>query len=417
MARSLLDKLRALEQSVRGVTGGPVTADDNPPVSGDHRQPSVCTPRDEELLEAGFRQITTDAGRCWCRTTSFDVFTKHGERPFLDVFDLELAPMAKLAKAPIAIANLCFYDTETNGLGLGSGTLPFLHSVGYFIDDEFCVDQYFVDDYGAEGAVLAAMEAGPLGDTQTVVVTFNGKSFDWPLLQNRRVLHQMPRIDRAQLDLLHPSRRLWKDVLGRVSLAEVERLLGVTRMDDLPGREAPARYFEFVGGAPFSVMEDVFRHNLHDVCSLVGVLIAIAEALSGRAVYVEARPNLAIATWFDAWHDWEAAANAYRRAAAADDADWRAFWLFSLFLKRRGLWDEAVRLWWEMAESYPQQPEPLVELAKYYEHRAIELHAARQATSLALERVQRASREETALLHRLERIERKLATKARADLA
>ncbi|GMA57879.1 hypothetical protein C7445_10934 [Alicyclobacillus sacchari] len=416
MARSLLDKLRALEQSVRTVASEPVMVDE-PSESVDTGQIGAIAARDEELLQAGFRRMETDCGHCWCRTTSFDVCTKHGERPFFDVLNLDLAPIAKLAKAPVSMANLRFYDTETNGLGLGSGTLPFLHSVGYFVDDDFCVDQYFVDDYGNEAAVLAALQAGPLGDQDAVVVTFNGKSFDWPLLQNRRILHQMPRIDRPQLDLLHPSRRLWKGVLDRVSLAEVESLLGVERIDDLPGREAPARYFEFVGGASFFVMEDVFRHNLHDVCSLVSVFIAIAEALSGHAVYVSARPNLAIATWFDAWHDWEAADEAYRRAAAADDADWRAFWLFSLFLKRRGLWEEAVRLWQEMEATYVTQPEPLIELAKYYEHRTADLHAAKQATLLALARVRPASGEAAAMAHRLDRIERKLARQIHIDLA
>lgn len=409
MSRSLFEKLRRLEQSVAGTVP---TSNENPEVTGGWlRLPNAA---DCQFIEAGFEQIETPYGVCWRRRTTFDFLTRHGKVSFADAFRTDFSRMEKLAKADLDMDRLRFFDVETNGLGTGAGTFPFLHTVGYFEDDEFSLMQYFLDDYDAEAGVLWALGEFHLQEG-TIVVTFNGKSFDWPLLQNRRVLHQLPRLDRAQLDLLHPSRRLWRKQLQSVRLSSLEaHVLAVHRVDDLPGSEAPERYFRYLETRDIRVIEPVMSHNAMDVCSLVSLQVEIARHLNGEQSVLPSNMHLALARWYDVWHDAQAAAAAYQRAIEADDAEWMSHWLYSLFLKRRREHEAACALWSSMALDYPSQVEPLIELAKCYEHKFRDLDKAEQAVVEALRRTVRCERHvesqnelALALKHRLNRIRAK----------
>ncbi|WAH36581.1 ribonuclease H-like domain-containing protein [Alicyclobacillus dauci] len=404
MGRSLMDRLRSLEQSVRqNVQSTAPSANDHP--SGDSNEvlrhlaenkatfAEADSGRTEELSperslsEAAFEPCLTPYGRCWRRKTSFDLYTKHGHYLFADILATDFAGLSKLAKSQIDVERLRFYDVETNGLGTGAGTFPFLHTIGCIDEDEFIVTQYFVDDYDAEAAVLFAIGENHLLD-DAIIVTFNGKSFDWPLLQNRRVMHQFPRLERVQLDLLHPSRRLFKGQLSRVKLVDLEEhVLGLTRIDDLPGGEAPERYFRYLDTRDVRDVEPVFGHNVLDVCSLVTLQVAIARLLNGEQKDLPSQTHIALATWYDAWHDIHAAGASYEAAVSASDADWKSHWLYSMFLKRRRDDHAACQVWWTMAREYPDHIEPLVELAKCYEHRQKDLDLALQTAEEALRRI------------------------------
>jgi hypothetical protein len=195
-----------------------------------------------------------------------------------------------------------------------------------------------------------------------------------------------------------------------VKLAEIERhVLNVEREHDLPVSEAPARYFEYLESRSFDVMEDVFRHNLLDVCSLVALCVKISHLIDGVAEASGGRTHLALATWFDAWHDIQAAGIAYRNAVNARDADWRSFWLYSLFLKRQGALEEAASIWTTLADQAPGQPEPAIELAKYYEHHVRDFAAALAIVEKTLNQHGVSPPLAAALEYRLARIQRKLA--------
>lgn len=409
MGRSLLDKLKDLERTtgVRRSNGEDAPADEARAASSSPQEPHIENHREGELAEAGFQKLSTPHGPVWVRETGFDLCTSYGDRPFADFLSCDLARLSRLAKADVAPERMMFYDVEATGLGHGGGTVPFLHAVGYFADDEFRVAQYFVPDYAAEAAVVRLL-ADRFGRDGSVMVTYNGKSYDWPLFVNRCVLYGLIPPSPAHLDLLHPARRLWKPVVGRMKLADVEAVLGVKRAGDLPGSEAPLRYFAYVQGAPVASMEDVFAHNLRDVCTLARLALEIAEALEERRSWSHAAPHVGLATWFDAWREWESADHQFRRAVEQEDADWRARWLFSLFLKRRGQWDEACEIWLELARDFPNRPEPLVEAAKYFEHHRRDLAKALESAEAAQARVADGTREHGEIARRLERIRRKL---------
>ena len=121
-------------------------------------------------------------------------------------------------------------DTETTGLAGGTGTLVFLVGLGCFADGQFRVEQFFLRDPGEERAMLHRARRG--ARRFDAVVTFNGKCFDWPLIETRHAYHRVPLRPSAplHLDLLFPARRLFRRRVGSCALGQLEaEALGIGR--------------------------------------------------------------------------------------------------------------------------------------------------------------------------------------------
>jgi uncharacterized protein len=174
-----------------------------------------------------------------------------------------------------------FLDTETTGLAGGTGTYAFLVGLAWWEEDGFVVEQHFMRDHGEEPSLLLDVAEHFAGGR--VLVTFNGKSFDWPLLQTRFQMSRVVRIPEpaAHLDLLHPARQLWRLSLKSVALSQLEQhVLRLDRGYDIPSETIPQRYFDFLrGGAPEPIAE-VFRHNQMDLCGLAFLALHLNEILS-----------------------------------------------------------------------------------------------------------------------------------------
>lgn len=173
------------------------------------------------------------------------------------------------AEAPADSKRWLFLDTETTGLAGGTGTCAFLVGLGWWERGGFRVEQLFLRDYDEEHAVLLAL-AERL-EERPVLVTYNGKSFDWPLLETRfRLTRQIePQLPRVHLDLLHPARQLWRCELGTARLAEIERLvLGLERGPDVLSDLIPQMYFDFLRGGSPEPLVPVFEHNRRDLVGL-----------------------------------------------------------------------------------------------------------------------------------------------------
>ncbi|WDL98672.1 ribonuclease H-like domain-containing protein [Alicyclobacillus sp. ALC3] len=423
MNRSLKERLRSLEQSVARIPPSPAA----PTASDNAIEPAA--PERLTLAKLGFRQEVGPLGPYSVRTLTYDLLTMHGDSRFSDLLAADLTALARVAKLQDvpAASSLRFYDTETSGLGTGAGTFPFLHAVGRIVEDELSVDQYLLVDAMDEPALLAGLLEQHFAEP-SVLVSFNGRSFDWPLLQNRLVMHRITdhaRYASAQIghaDLLYPSRRLWKSSLGKVSLGHLEQhTLGLTRVDDLPGKEAPARYFSWLRTGDVNGLAPVLDHNAADVCSLVVLMARVADLLSGRQPAVLAGEHVALGRWYEEWRAYDLAGACYEAAAACPDADWRALWLHALHLKRLGHLHDAARVWELMHERFADSVLPAVELAKAAEHRDKDWHAAACWAQRALDRRERqliaqgagisaTDGTRAALAHRLERILRKART-------
>lgn len=196
----------------------------------------------------------------------------------------------------VASGRLLHFDTETTGLAGGTGTRAFMIGAAHWEPDgRFRMRQLTITTMAAETAMLRTF-AGWLRE-DTVLVSYNGKSYDAPLLATRYRLARLPNplLGLGHLDLLHPVRRRWKGAWENCRLATAERqLLGVVRDDDLPGSEAPAAWLTYLRGGPATNLRRVAHHNAQDLRSLAGVLLhvaALGECPSGKRVRRREGPN------------------------------------------------------------------------------------------------------------------------------
>ncbi|WP_107839711.1 ribonuclease H-like domain-containing protein [Metasolibacillus meyeri] len=169
--------------------------------------------------------------------------------------------------------HILFWDTETTGLK-GTGTYIFLLGFLEQEEDEFVLTQYVLADPANEAALLFASK---LWQQSVTLVSYNGKSFDWPQLETRWTLNRQtvpPLKEQQHIDLLHSSKRLWKNDLQKMKLVQVEEeKLGFKRQDDIPGHLAPIIYFDAVKSGQAEVLMKVLQHNEWDLLSLITLYI------------------------------------------------------------------------------------------------------------------------------------------------
>src|SRR5204863_8868657 len=200
-----------------------------------------------------------------------------------------------------------FLDTETTGLAGGTGTYAFLIGLGWWDAGGFEVEQLFMRDFTEEYSILHEFSARVV--ERPVLVTFNGKSFDWPLLENRFTMTRSiaaPRLA-AHLDLLHPARALWKLRLRSVRLAELERhvldapRLGWQRDNDVSSALIPQFYFDYLRGGPVEPLAAVVRHNQMDLRGLAapfGKINALLSQQTDAAVEIESLDLFGLSRFF-----------------------------------------------------------------------------------------------------------------------
>lgn len=186
--------------------------------------------------------------------------------------------LSELRHEPVAASRILAFDTETTGLAGGTGTRAFMIGAADWCDDGLRIRQLCITRLAAEEAMLQAF-AGWL-EPGTVLLSYNGKSYDRPLLSTRYRLARMadPLPALRHVDLLHPMRRRYRGVWANCRLATAEReLLGVLREDDLPGAEAPGAWLAYLRGGSASKLRRVGLHNAQDLRSLCGLLEALQD--------------------------------------------------------------------------------------------------------------------------------------------
>jgi uncharacterized protein len=296
----------------------------------------------------------------------------------------------------------------------------------------FVVRQFFMRNPAEEGALLVAL--ADLLASYEMTVTFNGRSFDLPLLrlrytQNRRFLPldrdaALLRADRPHLDLLMPARKVWRRRLQSCRLINLEQMiLGLQRSEeDVPGYMIPELYQHYVHTGQADAMRRVFYHNHEDIVTMVALAEHLSRAFGDTPASTATIQGL----------DWAGLGRAHERAgdlvqaeaaynhaleSVRNPAD-RSDLLRSLadLLKRQGRWQQAIETWQNWITSVPgSNPIPYVELAKYYEWEVHDLEQAEMWTAWALHNLQKAHPgarrpgDQRELEHRLARIQRKRA--------
>lgn len=359
----------------------------------------------EELLTGEVLQISS--GACFRAFRSAAFHKRHG--------NADISALSEMSGAAIGFAppptRWAFLDTETTGLAGGTGTYCFLIGIGWIEGRDFHVQQYLMRDYAEEPALLDAVAAHLA--RFDVVVTYNGKTFDVPLLETRyRMCRRKPALERLEhFDLLHSARRLFRLRLSSCRLVELESsVLGFLREGDLPGEMIPYYYFDYLRTHNALKLVPIFHHNWMDILTLACLASLVLAAVGEPESVPLAHPLdiYSLGAWVAKVGKRASAVRLYERALAAglpDVVDWRARAELALLHKRARAWDRALPLWTALADA-PNgfRLAALEELAKYYEHRARDYARALEVTRAAVE----ASADGALWQRRVARLERRI---------
>jgi len=255
-----------------------------------HRKPEEMAAVPERRAEEfGLTAVDTSAGTVWRRRCTAALPAPH--LPDLDGF------LSRHAGAARTAADLLFLDTETTGLAGGTGTVPFLVGLAWWDGTDFLVEQVFLPGPAHEGALLEAVAAAAAG--RRVVVTYNGASFDLPLLRTRALLQRLasPVADLFGWDLVVPARRLWSRRLPDCRQQTVEEeVAGRPRGGgDIAGGRIPQVWFDFLAAGRGDLLPAVLRHNRRDMEGMARILTAMCGAAAALG-----DPD-SVDDWRDAW--------------------------------------------------------------------------------------------------------------------
>ena len=253
---------------------------------------------------------------------------------------------------------LLFLDTETTGLSGGAGTVAFEIGVGWIEPRGMVIRQYVMRNYAQEADILREIAA--LAAKADTLVTFNGKSFDLPLLESRMVMNRI-----------------------RAHIADMPHL-GKARQDDLPGAQVPERYFTYLKTGEFALLEDVLRHNFDDVRSLAELTAVICSAYRRPEALRHEQDILSVGKTLLRGGRTQQARTCFKILGHSTLSPQAHLYLSSSY-KRGREWDEAAALWKDMIARGEGGVWPYIELAKYYEHVRRDYGRAQRCAAAALQ--------------------------------
>lgn len=317
----------------------------------------------------------------------------------LDASGAELLGMTGSEREP---ARLCFFDTETTGLSGGVGTQVFLAALAWRVPSGVLLRQYFLPDPSAERAMLHELRKDL--ESSDTLVTYNGRSFDVPLVESRLLMCRWPgdSIRIPHIDLLHPVRRLYRNRIGSCSLGCVEsQVLGRDRGEDIPGFLIPEAYFSFLRRREVGVLREVLAHNRQDVVSLSLLLDHLCRLIREAGSQAHPLDRFGLARMLESGGDQERAARLYEELWAESAEGWNGevfpeAWSpvelgyvtgmrLAALQRRRGLVHLCEPILEELWQRHPRPFEAGIMLAKHLEHRRKDRRAALELVEAALQ--------------------------------
>ncbi len=381
-------------------------------------RPVVASPRSpiEEWSEGQI--VSNEFGEHFQAERLYPGHQQHGSADVGALSELPHDLFEALGEGEISAAppeRWAFLDTETTGLAGGSGTYAFLIGVGRITPDGFRVRQFFMREYAEERSLLAALNEHL--SAFDVLITYNGRSYDQPLLETRyRMTRSKPPFGSlAHLDLLYGARRLWKLRLESCRLVQLEQqILGFHREGDVPGELIPYLYFEYLRSREAWRLLPVFHHNALDIVTLACLTAIVPAAFRSTDAQSLARLGVRRGEDLAGIARWLLGAGKHERALALlqhavdiglpDGLLFGALWNIALLEKKLKRPEAALRRFTELAGCRNRHRiDALEELAKHYEHTAKNYLLALECTQQAL-----CHGETDALLRRKERLQRRL---------
>lgn len=326
-----------------------------------------------------------DDSFCFIREKVYPIEQVYGRYRFSQFIDAVQAWNESPIKHPLSSkgfdANqLFFFDTETTGLGGGTGNSIFLLGYAFVQENQIVLRQHFLPHPGAE---IPLYQSFLENIDYTTLVTYNGKAFDWPQVKTRHTLirDHVPKLPSfGHFDLFHAARRLWKHKLERLKLSIVEReVLQVERVDDIPGFLAPMIYFDFVESGKPDGMLGILKHNEMDILSLITLYTHLTFQLLNIDEERTISEGYEVGRWFAHLGETSAASKTLLQVADGNETDAiKAKLTLSYVHKKEKAWEMAVPLWEELS-VVPKKSiafEACIELAKYYEHKVRDIDKA-----------------------------------------
>ncbi|MEK4093117.1 ribonuclease H-like domain-containing protein [Viridibacillus sp. FSL H8-0110] len=348
--------------------------------------------------DAGLEMIENDFGVVFLLEKHYPLEYKHGDIYLGELYDAFEKWQQTRNSHPISLTdanNLIFYDTETTGLK-GVGTHIFLNGLLEESEDGFTLKQYVLADPSNEVAFLFESK---FWQGKKTVITYNGKSFDWPQLQTRWTLNKKdlpPLKEHNHLDLFHGSKRIWKNDMARMKLTQVEEeKLGFTRLDDVPGYLAPIIYLDAVKSGQPDALLKVLQHNEWDLLSLLTLYVQATNLLCEGIAEESATTYTNIGKWYADLREIDRSEELLQQVTHqySSDESANAYFHLGFQQKKQQNYIEA-RKSFQQALPYlqgRQQITALIELAKIFEHRDKNYEFALDMTNQALKLVTESS--------------------------
>lgn len=278
---------------------------------------------------------------------------------------------------------ILYLDTETTGF-MGAGTVAFLVGVGWLTERGFTVQQYLMRDYPEEKFQLEHLQENL--SHFDVICTFNGRSFDVPLLRDRFLMNRMSPgcLDKPHIDLLHIARRVWKLRLKHCRLGDLEEaVLGIRRQGDIPGAQVPEQFFSYLKTGQFSLLEEILQHNAQDVASLCVLLSHMAYLYQHPETSSHSEDLYSMGVALEKMKHPEEARRLYRLSMGGKMRTQGQLRLAASY-RRSGDRSNAREIWQAMVIRHEGGVTPYIELAKHYEHVEKDIPAALEMTRRAL---------------------------------
>src|SRR5579871_1034720 len=338
-------------------------------------------------------EVETAYGRHFETEKLYESHRQHGSADVGALSDLPHDLLDTLSGGTIPSAapdEWAFLDTETTGLAGGTGTCAFLVGVGRITREGFRVRQFFMRDHSEEASLLDALSRHlkPF----RVMITYNGRTFDQPLLETRYRLNRArpPFTSVEHLDLLHGARRLWKLRFESCRLVDLEnQVLGFERQGDIPGALIPYIYFEYLRTHQAARLLPIFHHNSIDILTLACLTGIVPYAFKDPAnMPLRHGAEMAgMARWLRQAGELEQARTLFQRSIDAGLRDvlmFRTLWDLAALERKLGASDAALSIWGDLAAARnPFRVRALEELAKHHEHRAKDRARALEFTRAA----------------------------------
>lgn len=309
---------------------------------------------------------------------------------------------------------LLFFDTETTGLSGGTGTIPFMLGFGYFEESIFRARIFILNELSREDLFLEAIDRFLEEHDFSATVTYNGKTFDFPLMESRYIMQRkrFPLLHLPHLDFLFPARVVWKNTYESRRLGYLgDVMLGISREDDVDGSQIPALYFNFLRSKAFHVIEKVVEHNALDLLGLAALLLQVLKYVEDITYTQDEGEILGTARLYEKYGDFEAARLRYTQlteTGGRSEVTSMAVKALAVLKKKEKLYDEASDLWETLTELSDQDQTALRELAIHLEHREKNYVKALAYTQQALDTVSLTDNQRQDFQKRLKRLTKRI---------